>query len=135
MMRETQAQLDEEQKKRDRAERDRLKREHESHAAALKEQMRLDYIERFGCEPPEEKEENKQKVAHYVNALKKNHASSNPAGLKTCLNTLKVYTGNAKNNPLEEKFKKIKKENKAFQERVAPFPEALELLDVMGFKD
>jgi len=142
MMRETQAQLEEEQLKRDRLERDRLKKEHEEHAAQLKEQLRLDYIARFGCEPPPEeqvekddltKKSSKDQMIYWINAIRKTHKDD--PRLKTCLNTLKVYAGNAQKNPTDLKFLRIKKENKAFQERVAWCNEALEMLQAIGFKD
>jgi hypothetical protein len=142
MMRETQDILEEEQLKRDRLERDRLKKEHAEHAAALKEQLRLDYIARFGCEPPAEdeveredvtKKSAKDQMLYWINAARKEHKDD--ARLKTCLNTLKIYAGNAQKNPTDPKFLKIKKENKAFQERVAWCKEALEMLQAIGFKD
>eukprot|EP00913_Durusdinium_trenchii_P028864 g27064.t1 len=34
----------------------REKEEHDRHRAELKERLRQDYIDRFGCEPPEEKD-------------------------------------------------------------------------------
>ena len=80
-MRETAAEMAEAQKKRDIEERDRLKREHDAHAAQLKEQLRLDYIERFGKEPPPEEtfedkvqeKSAKQQCAYWVNTMKKNY--------------------------------------------------------------
>ena len=80
---------------------------HDEHAAQLKEQLRLDYIERFGREPPPEEEQakddikakpSKQQVTFWLQSLKKEYAASNPGGLKTCLNTLKLYMSNARNN-------------------------------------
>lgn len=40
----------------------REKEAHDKHRAELKEQMRLDYIERFGKEPPPEEEEKEQAI-------------------------------------------------------------------------
>merc|ERR1719265_223786 len=57
MMAETAERMKEEERKRA-FEQQRIEKEaHEKHKAALKEQLRLDYIERFGCEPPPEEEE------------------------------------------------------------------------------
>lgn len=75
------------------------------------------------------------RIEYWIGQLKKNYMTQNPSGLKTCLNTVKAYTGNAKNNLTDPKYHKIKKANKAFTERVAPFPEALDLLRACGFKD
>jgi len=53
-----------------------------------------------------------------------------------CLTTIKAYANNAKSNPTESKYHRIKRDNKAFKERVAPLaPESEELLRAMGFKD
>lgn len=120
------------------------KEQHEKHKAQLKEQLRLDYIERFGCEPPTEEEEKektikerplREQLKHWLMKLRDNHKDSNKEGLKTCFQTLKIYVTNLKDNPSEMKFKTLKKDNKAFQSRVASFPEALEVLDVIGFEE
>ncbi len=49
--------------------------------------------------------------------------------------TVRKYAENAKNNSTDAKYHRIKKANNAFQQRVAPFPEALDLLRALGFKD
>eukprot|EP00397_Hematodinium_sp_SG-2012_P023491 GEMP01024408.1.p1 GENE.GEMP01024408.1~~GEMP01024408.1.p1 ORF type:complete len:380 (+),score=122.69 GEMP01024408.1:311-1450(+) len=142
LMADTQAQLAEEQLKRDRLERDRLKREHDVHAADLKERLRLDYIERFGCEPPTEEEVTKndittksakEQVIYWINEMKKAHKDD--PRLKQCYATIKIYAGNAQKNSTDLKFLKIKKENKAFAERVAWCPEGIQLVQSLGFKD
>eukprot|EP00747_Dinoflagellata_sp_TGD_P128015 gnl/TRDRNA2_/TRDRNA2_174472_c8_seq1.p1 gnl/TRDRNA2_/TRDRNA2_174472_c8~~gnl/TRDRNA2_/TRDRNA2_174472_c8_seq1.p1 ORF type:complete len:494 (-),score=139.29 gnl/TRDRNA2_/TRDRNA2_174472_c8_seq1:48-1529(-) len=144
MMNETNALLQEEERKRAIEQRKREKEEHDKHAAELKERLRLDYIERFGKEPPSEEQQKeddiknkplKQQALYWINQLKKTHGG-NPDKLKVCINTLKVYLKNARENPMEPKFRAIKKGNKAFVERVAPFePEVFELLRANGFKD
>jgi len=110
--------------------------------AQLKEQLRLDYIERFGCEPPSEeqkeredvgKKTTKDQVLYWIQQMKKAHKDD--PRLKTAYATLKIYAGNAQKDPTNPKFLQIKKENKAFQDRVAWCPEAIELLAVLGFKD
>jgi len=142
MMVEAQEKLKDEERKRAIAQLQREKEEHERHRAQLKEQMRLDYIERFGKEPPAEEEGKEQsikeksakdQVAYYLSKLKKEYKDTNPEGLKTCLSTLKVYVKNLQDNPQEPKFKKLKLENKAFQSRVAPFDGAIDFLEAMGF--
>jgi len=142
MMVEASEKLKEEERKRAFEQLRREKEEHERHRAALKEQMRLDYIERFGKEPPPEEEEKEQsikeksskdQVAYYLSKMKKQYKDSDPAGLKTCLSTLRVYVKNLQDNPQEEKFKKLKLDNKAFQTRIMPYEGAIDLLDVMGF--
>jgi len=143
-MAESQARLKEEERKRG-FEQLRIEKEaHEKHRAQLKEQLRLDYIDRFGCEPPAEEEEQEKKMKDkplreqllfHLGKLKKNHKDTNPAGLKTCIQTLKIYGTNLKDNPQEPKFKTLKLDNKAFSTRVGPFPEALEILTVIGFEN
>merc|ERR1712110_765244 len=123
MMQEANEKLEEEERKRAIAQLAREKEEHEAHKAKLKEQLRLDYIERFGCEPPAEEEEkevkikeksSKDQMLYWLNQLKKNHKDTNRAGLKTCLETLKIYIKNLQDNPTEAKFKTLKLDNKAF---------------------
>lgn len=148
MAQETNALLEEENRKRDIEKRKREEQQHAEHAAQLKEQLRLDYIERFGKEPPKEEVKDdikskpaKQQVLFWINELKKKHelnedGSSNLEKVKVCMTTLKLYLSNAKNNPDTPKFHVVKKSNKAFVERVSGFgPEAFELLRVCGFRD
>merc|ERR1712151_214308 len=118
------------------------KEDKEKDKLELKAKMRQDYIDRFGVEPPEEDKAKevkekplKDQVAHYINKLNKDYKDTDPAGLKTCLATLKLYIDNLHKNPLEAKFKVIKVENKAFQARVAPYDGVLDLLDCLGFEN
>jgi hypothetical protein len=141
MMVEASQKLKEEEAQRAIEQRKREEEAHAKHKAELKEKLRNDYIERFGCEPPEDKEEDtvkekssKDQVAHWLSKLKKTYKDSNPEGLKTCLSTLKVYIKNLMENPQDPKFKKLKLDNKAFQSRIAPYEGAVEFLDVMGFE-
>jgi len=135
--------LKEEERKREIERQRREKEQAEKDRKELKEKMRLDYIERFGKEPPPEEEEHeksikekstKDQVAFYLGKLKKNYKDSNPEGLKTCLSTLKIYVKNLQDNPQDPKFKKLKLDNKAFQSRIAPFDGAIDFLDAMGFE-
>lgn len=143
MMLENAEKLQEQERKRAFEQIRREKEQHEKDRLALKEQMRLDYIERFGVEPPTEEEEkekaikdkpSKDQVAHHLSKMKKTYKDTDAAGLKTCLSTLRVYIKNLQDNPQDPKFKKLKLENKAFQSRVAPFEGSMELLDVLGFE-
>lgn len=143
MMVEANEKLKEEERKRAFEQMQREKEAHERHRAELKEQLRRDYIERFGCEPPDEEAEKekgikeksaKDQVAHYLGKLKKNYKDTDKEGLKTCLTTLRVYVKNLQDNPQDPKFKKLKLENKAFQTRVVPYDGALDFLDVIGFE-
>merc|ERR1712083_178079 len=143
MMIEANEKLKEEESKRAIEQLKREKDEHERHRQELKEQLRRDYIERFGCEPPPEEDEKeksikeksaKDQVAYYLQKLKKTYKDTNPEGYKTCLSTLRIYCKNLQENPQDPKFKKLKLDNKAFQSRIAPFDGAIDFLDVMGFE-
>lgn len=143
MMHEANEKLKEEEKARAYEQLRREKEQQERDRAVLKEKLRQDYIERFGCEPPPEEEvlkdavkekSGKDQVIYYLNRMKKEYKDTNPEGLKTCLNTLKVYIKNLQENPTDPKYKKLKLENKAFQSRIVPFSGAFEILDVLGFE-
>jgi len=141
MMNEASEKLKDEERKRRIAQDLREKEQHEKEKAALKEQLRQDYIDRFGVEPPPEEtgekeikeKTSKDQLTYWLNQLKKNHKDGDVEALKTCLSTLRIYTKNLMENPVEVKFKKLKLENKAFQTRVASFSEAIEVLSVLGF--
>lgn len=141
MMNDASVKLKEEEARRAIEQRKREEDEHAAHKAQLKEQLRQDYIDRFGKEPPAEAEEqkvteksSKDQMCYWLAQMKKNHKDTNAEGLKTCLSTLKIYIKNLSENPQEPKFKALKLDNKAFQSRIAPFPEAISFLDVMGFE-
>lgn len=143
MMVEANEKLKEEERARAIQQMKREKEESDRHRAELKEQLRRDYIERFGKEPPDEEEEkekavkeksSKDQVAHYLGKLKKNYKDTDREGLKTCLTTLRIYVKNLQDNPQDPKFKKLNLQGKAFQSRIVPYEGAIEFLDVMGFE-
>ena len=51
--------------------------------------------------------------------IKKTHGESNADGVTTCYKTLLLYLGNVVKAPDEEKFRKIRLDNAAYQKRVA----------------
>ena len=51
-----------------------------------------------------------------------------------CLKVLLAYVGNVVDNPSEEKFRKVKTDNKAFKAKVKPFVGAKNLLVAVGFQ-
>ena len=54
-------------------------------------------------------------MAHAIKTIKTLHPNyRHPGVARTCLNTLRIYTNNAMNNPEEQKFQRINKDNKAF---------------------
>lgn len=54
--------------------------------------------------------------------------------VKTCVETLCKYLDNIINNPSEEKFRKIRRSNKAFSERIAALQGTEEFLQAAGFE-
>ncbi|OEH79365.1 uba ts-n domain-containing protein [Cyclospora cayetanensis] len=163
---EQQARLEEETRKRAILQLQKEKEEAKKERERQRELLRQDYRDRFGCEMPEDtspadaedriaKMSAKEKVAFYSNALLKNYRKEDPQKLLVCLTTLRVYAINAKDNPTEPKYHRIrqglcspqpcascfsgeesnKKENAAFKSRVLPCEGVLQLLDACGFKD
>ena len=59
--------------------------------------------------------------------------NKNKEKVKTCVDTLVHYLDNIINNPNEEKFQKIRRNNKIFQERVACLTGTSEFLTAVGF--
>lgn len=68
-----------------------------------------------------------------TSALMIHTLNKNKEKVKVCIETLTKYLDNIINNPTEEKFWKIRKNNKAFQERVACLKGTEEFLDAAGF--
>jgi hypothetical protein len=136
-MLEQQEVMEEQRRKRDLADRERLKREEEAHKAELAEKLRLDFIERFGYEPPSADKsapagKPKDRILQLLNQIKRQF---NAEAVKACLSTLKLYLQNIESNSAEKKYHKIKKANRIFLEKVAHVPPAIELLGVCGFED
>lgn len=128
---------EEQRRKRDLAERERLKREEEAHKAELAEKLRLDFIERFGYEPPSSVTEKlaakpKDRILQLLNGIKRGFEVEE---VKACLATLRLYLSNIESNSAEKKYHRIKKTNKVFVEKIYPIPPAIELLSVCGFVD
>lgn len=53
--------------------------------------------------------------------------------INTCIETLCKYIENIVSNPTEEKFRKIRISNKAYQERIHPMEGTKEFLEAAGF--
>eukprot|EP00920_Eleutheroschizon_duboscqi_P039306 GHVT01094658.1.p2 GENE.GHVT01094658.1~~GHVT01094658.1.p2 ORF type:complete len:179 (+),score=52.39 GHVT01094658.1:894-1430(+) len=138
--------LKEEERKRNVLKLQREKYDHTKEAERQKQFLREEYRERFGKEMPEEsaatdqsqslsKMSGKDRVAWWCAHLRKLHAASNPQGLRSCLPVLRAYCANAKEHPTEAKYLSIRQENSAFKTRVLPMDGAVQLLEVVGFKD
>ncbi|OLQ05639.1 hypothetical protein AK812_SmicGene11154 [Symbiodinium microadriaticum] len=87
------------------------KEEHERHRAELKERLRQDYIDRFGCEPPEEKDNGGDAG---------DDADDDDDGSGDC-DQLAFHLNKLKKTYKEAKFKKLKLDNK-------------DALDILGFE-
>lgn len=133
-MLEHQAQIEEGNRLRELAERDREKRAAEQHKAELAEKLRGDFIERFGFEPPAvaKKMAPKDQILSLLNVLVKKYDAQI---VNECLSLLRTYLGNIASNSNEKKFHKIRISNKAFAEKVAPLAEATQILNACGFED
>ncbi|KAK9791864.1 hypothetical protein WJX73_008748 [Symbiochloris irregularis] len=68
---------------------------------------------------------------HLVN-MKKAHAGEDER-IKTCWATLMKYCGNIAQNPAEEKFRRIRLSNAAFQTRVGSVTGGIDFLKTLGF--
>ena len=63
------------------------------------------------------------------------HTCNSPRDrVELCVETLCKYLDNIVNNPTEPKFRKIRKSNRAFQERVASLDGSQEFLEGCGFE-
>jgi hypothetical protein len=140
----TQERLLDEQRRRDIEQLKKEKDQREEHARQLREQLRLDYIDRFGHSPPRDSSASadgpklkkpKDQVIHCVNILRSKYMTADPRGLLNCLNTLVAYLKNIASDPSEAKYHRIRTSNKVFVERVGPFEGARALLVACGFKE
>ena len=77
-----------------------------------------------------------ERMAHAIKTIRTLYPHfRNPGQAKTTLSTLRLYLHNIASNPLEPKFHKIKKENKAFQDRVGKITGGTAFLKAAGFDE
>ena len=74
-----------------------------------------------------------EKLRQLLVALKKAHPRQDEA-LRICFSTMLKFVTNVGSAPGEDKFRRIKLNNAAVQQRVAAFPGAIEFLELAGFK-
>lgn len=118
----------------------REKRLQEKELADIKEQVRREKEARFGKAFPTT-DSKPQLTPHelMVNALKTiktlypQHRAPDVA--RTAMATLRVYLNNLLTSPGEEKFRRIRKDNRAFQDRVAKVTAGLNFLKAVGFTE
>ncbi|KAK3007557.1 hypothetical protein RJ639_014562, partial [Escallonia herrerae] len=68
-----------------------------------------------------------------LRSLKRKHKEDD-AKVRKAFHTLLIYVKNVARNPDEEKFRKIRLSNPAFQDRVGAFEEGTEFLELCGFE-
>lgn len=73
-----------------------------------------------------------EQMRECLRSLKKNHKDED-ARVKKAFQTLFTYAGNVVKNPDEEKFRKIRLSNQAFQDRVGGLKGGIEFLELCGF--
>ncbi|CAL5214096.1 unnamed protein product [Lathyrus oleraceus] len=74
-----------------------------------------------------------EQMRECLRSLKQNHKDDD-ARVKRAFQTLLTYVGNVARNPDEEKFRKIRLSNAAFQERVGALKGGIEFLEICGFE-
>uniref|UniRef100_A0A803LZC9 UBA domain-containing protein n=1 Tax=Chenopodium quinoa TaxID=63459 RepID=A0A803LZC9_CHEQI len=74
-----------------------------------------------------------EQMRECLRSLKKNHKDED-ARVKKAFQTLFTYAGNVVKNPDEEKFRKIRLTNQAFQDRVGGLKGGIEFLELCGFE-
>lgn len=74
-----------------------------------------------------------EQMRECLRSLKKNHKDED-ARVKRAFQTLFTYAGNVVKNPDEEKFRKIRLSNQAFQDRVGGLKGGIEFLELCGFE-
>ncbi|SBT33819.1 conserved Plasmodium protein, unknown function [Plasmodium ovale wallikeri] len=121
------------------------KNEHKKEKEKQLELLRREYEAKFGIAYKSENEkkkniddltenEKREEIAILLNNLK-NKQKNKKNELVSSLNILKTYFSNIKNNILEKKFQKIKKENKIFVEKIKIYEEMINILLLVGFQD
>lgn len=133
---------EEAQAKRIAEEREREKRKVAEEKKKMQEILRQDKIARFGhagpaaAAPGEPGEKTPvERMQHAIKTIKTLYPNfRNPGKARTCVSTLLAYIGNIVNNPLEEKFRRIRTTNKAFQDRVASCTGGVMFLNAAGFE-
>ncbi|XP_027119028.1 vicilin-like seed storage protein At2g18540 [Coffea eugenioides] len=74
-----------------------------------------------------------EQMRECLRSLKQNHKDDD-AKVKTAFNTLLTFAKNVATNPNEEKFRKIRLTNAAFQDRVGKLKGGIEFLELCGFE-
>ncbi|CRG96864.1 conserved Plasmodium protein, unknown function [Plasmodium gallinaceum] len=123
---------------------EREKNEHKKEKQKQLELLKREYEAKFGIEYKHEEvkksinelteNERREEIAILLNSLK-NKNKDKKKELISSLNILKTYFGNIKDNILEKKYQRIKKENKIFVEKIKIYEEMLKIFLLVGFED
>lgn len=136
--------LQEEQEyKRGVEERIREKNLQQAEMKRMKELLRQDKETRFGKkfeteaeEAPAQGKTPQEKLAHSIKTVTSLYTPyRHPGVAKSCLGTLKAYTNNLLAHPEDERFRTIRKENKAFHDRVGKVTGGILYLKALGFEE
>ncbi|PKA63831.1 hypothetical protein AXF42_Ash004840 [Apostasia shenzhenica] len=74
-----------------------------------------------------------ERLSNCLRSLKKNH-KDDVAQIKKAFQTLLTYVGNVARNPDNERYRKIRLSNPAFQDRVSKYKECIQFLELCGFE-
>ena len=117
----------------------REKRLQEKELADIKEQVRREKEARFGKAFPTDSKPQvppREQMANALKAIKTLYPQHRaPDVARTAAATLRVYLTNLLANPSEEKFRRIRKDNRAFQDRVAKVTGGVNFLKAAGFTE
>jgi len=118
---------------------DKNSKEQKEQENNVKEQSRKDErMEKITIpvsKPAETRNTRLQKAKRGINLINEKYPEhKHPGVAKTCLKTLRTCLSNLINEPENDKFKKINKENKNFQERVGQIQGSMYFLEAVGFE-
>lgn len=133
---EAKAKFEEQERKRAIDEQMRQKKKVQDELREQQEILRREKEARFGKKfsVNEEEKPPEERINGALKAIKNLYPNyRNPGVARTCLTTLRAYTTNILNNPEEAKFRSIKVDNKAFQDRVAKVTGGINYLKAVGF--
>ena len=130
---------DEQEYKRAIEERMREKKKVQQELKEQEEILRREKEERFGKKISASSTQEKtpqEKISAALKTIKTLYPTfRNPGVARTALNTLKAYSSNIINNPESDKYRIIKTENRAFQDRIAKVTGATNFLKAVGFQE
>ena len=135
-MTEAKRKFDDQERKRAIEDQLREKKKVQNELKEAQDALRREKEEKFGKKSQEAEKTPNERIRAALNAVKALYPEfRNPGVARTAFTTLRVYTNNIVSNPEEAKFRSIKQDNKAFQERVSKVTGGLNYLRAVGFAD